>query len=91
MTPASRWSCNTSLGDIGSVCTITYTLANSSTLEALQVGETWLVGIDYISPQLYPCNLASCYLHRAPTTGMLRWPQVSPDLFFLHQTLSLAS
>ena len=47
MKPASRWSCNTSLGDIGSVCTITYTLANSSTLEALQVGETWLVGIDY--------------------------------------------
>lgn len=39
-TSTSRWSCSISLGDISSACTITYTLANSSTLEALQVGES---------------------------------------------------
>eukprot|EP00903_Cladosiphon_okamuranus_P018640 g17155.t1 len=50
MKPTSRWSCSLSLGDIGSICSITYTLGNSSMLEALKVamykGDSRIVNVD---------------------------------------------
>lgn len=35
----SRWSCKPALGAAGSLCSITYSLADTLTLDALNIGE----------------------------------------------------